>query len=83
MRVNYKGMDAGYKYRIAEISFDRSEQKLYEKIEKVMAINGYNLEQITDDYALCSVDDYSEYKQFVKRYKEVKKSAKLWIKYNI
>lgn len=83
MNINYKGMDANYKYRVVEINFDNTSQKLYDKIEKVMNIKGWKLTQVTDGYALCEIDSYEEYKEFVRDYKEVKKSAKLWIKFGM
>ncbi len=84
MTVNYKGMDKDFDYRLAEINFDEdTEQTLMDKIEKVMNIKGYDLNQVTRGYASCEVEDIDEYKQFVRDYKEVKKSAKLWIRFGI
>ena len=82
MTVSYKGKDADYNYRIAEIFFDdETEQKIYERIEKVMKIRGWELNQVTNGYASCKVDNMEEYRDFVKDYKEVKKSVKLWEKF--
>ncbi len=84
MRVNYKGMDKDFDYRLAEINFDENtEQTLMDKIEKVMNIKGYALNQVTNGYASCEVENIEEYKQFVRDYKDVKKSAKLWIKFGM
>lgn len=84
MTVNYKGTDKDFNYRLAEISFDEDkEQVLMDKIQKVMNIKGYALNQVTSGYASCEVDSMEEYKDFVRDYKEVKKSAKLWIRFGI
>ena len=84
MTVNYKGMDAGFEYRLAEIIFDEEkEQKFYNRLEQVMRIKGWDLNLVTDGYASCEVENISEYKQFVSDYKEVKKSIRLWNKFGI
>lgn len=84
MTVNYKGMDAKFEYRIAEISFDEEkEERDYERLEKVMRIKGWDLNLVTNGYALCEVENMSEYKLFVADYKEVKKSIRLWNKFGI
>lgn len=84
MTVNYKGMDKDFEYRLAEINFDdEKEQNLFDKICKVMNIQGWELDEITCGYASCKVENMDEYKDFVKDYKEVKKAAKLWIKFGI
>ena len=84
MTVNYKGMDAGFEYRLAEINFDEEkEQKIYNRLEQVMRIKGWNLNLVTEGYASCEVENISEYKQFVSDYKEVKKSIRLWNKFGI
>lgn len=81
MRVNYKGMDSEYNYRMAEISYTEKEENLMKRIEKVMNIHGWNLNIITDGYASCEVNDRDEYNEFVSDYKDVKKSVKLWEKF--
>ena len=48
-----------------------------------MKIKGYALNQVTNGYASCEVENIEEYKQFVRDYKDVKKSAKLWIKFGM
>lgn len=84
MTVNYKGMDSKFEYRLAEINFDEGkEQKTYDRLEQVMRIKGWDLNLVTDGYASCEVENMSEYKNFVKDYKSVKKSIRLWNKYNI
>lgn len=82
MTVNYKGMDKDFDYRLAEINFDEdTEQTLMNRIEKVMNIKGYALNQVTNGYASCEVENMNEYKEFVRDYKEVKKAVKLWIRF--
>lgn len=82
MTVNYKGMDKDFDYRLAEISFDEdTEQTLMDKIEQVMNIKGWKLNQVTNGYASCEVENMDEYKEFVRDYKEVKKSVKSWIRF--
>lgn len=82
MRVNYKGMDAEFSHRIAEISYDDvKEQRLMDRLETVMLIKGWNIEQITPGYAEIEIDDMNEYRSFVEDYKEVKKSIKMWEKF--
>lgn len=77
LRINYKGMDSNYKYRVAEINFSEDEEPLYLEIEKIMHQKGYvGLYQVTNNYALYSLDDYNEYKEFVKEYKKAKRQAK-------
>lgn len=84
MRVCYKGMNKNYNYRIAEINFDKEkEQILYDRIEQVMNIKGWNLCNAIEGWSVCEVDNFNEYKDFVKDYKEVKKSVKLWEKFGI
>lgn len=84
MTVNYVGMSKNYNYRIAEINFnEEKEQQFYNRLERIMRIKGWNLNQIVNGYALCEVENMSEYKNFVKDYKSVKKSIRLWNKYNI
>lgn len=55
-----------------------------DKIEYIMNnVRGWNLNSVTNGYAMCEVADYDEYKSFVKEYKEVKKSAMLQIRFGI
>lgn len=84
MTVNYKGTDKEFDYRLAEINFDEDkEQRLMDRIEQVMRIKGYEINQVTNGYATCEVDNIGEYKDFVKEYKETKKAVKLWEKFGI
>lgn len=82
MRVNYKGMDVDYPYRIAEINYDdEKECKKIEYIAKVMYIKGWEIKIVADGWAYCEVDNIEEYKSFMKDWKEVKKSVALWRKF--
>ena len=82
MRVNYKGMDKDYPYRIAEINYDDEEEsKKVEYIAKVMLINGWEIKIVADGWAYCEVDNIDEYRSFMKDWKEVKKSVALWKKF--
>lgn len=84
MTVNYKGVDAEFEYRLAEINFDEEkEQKFYDRLEQVMRIKGWDLNLVTDGYASCEVENMTEYKEFVADYKSVKKSIRLWNKFCI
>ena len=52
-----------------------------DRIEQVMNIKGWKLNQVTNGYASCEVENMNEYKEFVRDYKEVKKSVKSWIRF--
>lgn len=76
MTVNYKGKDNDYDYRIAEFGWDDEDPKdtvLSERVFKLMAIKGYNIDVVADGYALIAVEDKSEYREVVSAYKESKK----------
>lgn len=84
MTVNYKGMDKDFNYRIAEINYDDdTEQTLMNRIEQVMRIKGYEINNSVSGYATCEVEGMQEYRQFVRDYKEVKKAVLLWIRFGI
>lgn len=82
MKVNYKGMDKNFEYRIAEINFNENEMKLMERLAFWLErIKGYNIDIVTDSYAIVQVEDMTEYKEFVKDYKEGKKMIKNCMEY--
>lgn len=83
MTVNYKGMDNGFKFRLAEINCTEKEEKTLERIVQVMNIKGWKLDLCVACYAQCEVEDYEEYKQFVNDYRAAKRSVKLWEKHGI
>lgn len=81
MTANYKGMEDGYEYRIAEISFDDNETKKMERIAFAMEIKGWNIDIVTDGYAMCEVSDKAEYKEFMQDWKECKRVITNCMKY--
>ena len=84
MVVSYKGKDPNYSHRVAEITYDEDkEQNKLERIQKVMKIQGWDIDIITPGYAICEVDDMDTYKVFVEDWKKVKQSVALWTKYGI
>jgi len=77
MRVDYVGKSIDYKYRIAEISCKEKELDKLEEISKIMLKEfSYRIDIVTDGYALCLVDDYDDYKNFMSCWKESKKILK-------
>ena len=84
MTVSYKGMDKDFSYRLAEINFDEeTEQRLMDRIERVMEIQGYEIIHVASGYAQCQVESRDEYKDFVQEYKKTKKAVKLWEKFGM
>lgn len=83
MQVNYKGISEDYNYRVAEINFTDSEAKTLERIITVMNIKGWSIDTVTDGYAVCKIDDKTEYNSFIKDWKECKISVKMWNKFGI
>lgn len=84
MRVSYKGRDPHFKFRLAEIGYEEYEEHIVERIIKAMSIKGWDIDiVVAGQYASCQVEDYGEYKCFVKDYNAVKKSVKLWEKHGI
>lgn len=81
MIVTYKGKDADYNYRVAEIGFNDDETSVIERISKLMSIKGWNIEIVTDGYALCKVEDREEYTEFMKDWKAAKRCIMNCIKY--
>lgn len=75
MRVTYKGEDPHFKYRIAEINYD--EEKEFKKLEELAHIMktsfGWKIDFVTDGYALCSVDDYEAYRDFMNDWHRAKR----------
>ena len=46
-----------------------------------MAIKGWDIVVSTDTYATCEVENIEQYKDFMRDWKEVKKSVALWRKF--
>lgn len=84
MRINYKGQDINFKFRIAEITFnEEKERELYDFIEKGVNIKGWGLRQVCEGYAQCNVIDYEEYSRFLHHYKIFKHLFTLVKKYGL
>lgn len=86
MRINYKGLfrdKTKEEHRLAEITFVESEERDYERMAQVMGIKGWDMQLVTDGYALCEVEDHEEYKTLLVDWKAVKKSIALWRKFGI
>lgn len=85
MRINYKGMDKDFEYRIAEICFDEDNAKEVKTMNDIVYLmkmhHGYDIEIVTDGYATCVMEDYEDYKEFVKCYKYFKHHCALWRKF--
>ena len=81
MRVNYKGIDPHFNYRLAEICFDESKLDVMNRIAFLMRIKGWNIDIVTECYAQCEVDDYDDYKSFMEDWKESKKCILQCIKF--
>ena len=73
MVLSYKGRDPQYNYRIAEITFKESEMPKMEKLQQVMADLGWDIDIVTEDYAICEVDDIEAYNMFKEDWKQAKK----------
>lgn len=86
MRINYKGLfgdKTKKEHRLAEITFAESEERDYERAAQVMNIKGWDLQLVTDGYAMCEVADKEEFDMLMKDWKSVKKSVALWKKHGI
>ena len=73
MRVNYKGCEKDFDYRLAEISYSEEEENLFTRVMKLMNIRGWEINDITDGYASCKIEDKLEYKYFMEDWKLCKK----------
>ena len=81
MRVGYKGVSLGFTHRLAEISFDVSEFKKVERIACAMKIKGWKVDIVTDEFALCEVDDKEAYNMFMRDWKDCKRVITNCMKY--
>lgn len=75
MRVNYSGMNEENITRVAFIAIDKEvDKKAYiDEMFNQMDMKGWNIEQDTEDSAVCLVEDFEEYKDFMKDWKQCKK----------
>lgn len=76
MRVHYKGISSEYNYRIAEIGYDDKEETLLAEVAELMMSYGWKIDIVGSGYALCEVDDYDDYKEFMEDWKKSKKEAR-------
>ena len=87
MTVTYRGeQNYGRKslHRIAEINYDEErEGLLMAKMIKPLELKGWSIDNGVEGWAAVEVEDREEYKAFMRDYKEVKKAAKLWIRFGI
>lgn len=85
MKINYKGIDKDYNYRIAEITWDgynEKENTLADRISNFMyKVHGYDMQVVSNGYALIEVENMREYKEVVAIYKEAKKMFILNMKF--
>lgn len=75
MRVNYYSeMSEGNITRVAFISIDKEvDEKAYvDEMFNKMAMKAWYIEQDTEDSAICLVEDFEEYKYFMKDWNETK-----------
>ena len=81
MKVNYKGTDNEYNYRVAEITYNEKEVTLFERTSNLMGIKGWTIDTVSDGYAVCEVDDREQYKAFMEDWKASKKCIRDCIKF--
>ena len=81
MKVSYKGMSNDFTFRVVDISFDANEFEKVERIASVMKIKGWNIDIVTDEYAMCEVDNREEYSFFMQDWKECKRVITNCMKY--
>lgn len=81
MRATYKGMDADYRYRIAEIGYGEEERPAIERIFNLLEVRGWEIDDVTDGYAIVPVEDMDEFNRFMKDWKACKRCIKECIKY--
>lgn len=84
MTVTYKGMEKDvFEYRVAEINFN--EEKELNIVERVVSfmekVKGYEIDVITEGYAVCEVEDRNEFKMFAKEWREAVKMIKNCMKF--
>lgn len=88
MTIQYTGTKATAEFkvpaRMAEFYYnDENERdvKIAEHVIKVLRIRGYQVDDSVSGWASIRVLDRSEYDALVQEYKEIKKSAQLWVKF--
>lgn len=84
MTIGYKGAsEETNENRLAEIFFEEEEQRILERMIKVLAIKGWMVDLVTDGYAQMTVDNKSEFDDFKCDYLEIKRAVKLWEKFGM
>ena len=83
MKVTYKGMKKDFEYRVAEINFNEEEEiELFDRVVFLMEkVKGYEVEVVTEGYAVCKVEDKNEFKMFAKEWREAVKMIKNCMKF--
>lgn len=79
MRVLYKGQAPGFRYRLAEISYDDYDDKertLLENTAELMKECGWNIYICGCGYASCEVEDIDDFRSFMEDWKECKRNAR-------
>ena len=80
-RATYKGMDSEYRFRIAEIAYGEEERPTVERIFDLLKIKGWQVDDVTDGYALVPVEDMDEFKGFMEDWKACKRCIRNCIRY--
>ena len=73
MRVSYKGMDKDFQFRLAEIYFKEEETETVDKMISLMHEKGWHYFSMFTDYGQHEVEDFEEYREFMKDWKDCKK----------
>ena len=86
MTINYKGsyenqFNHNKMGRLAEINCSEDEQVLFDRMAKLLAIHGWNLDNCVEGYACVEVMDRDEYNEFVEEYKAAKKTIRNHMKF--
>ena len=77
MRVNYKGRDKNYNYRIAELNCEEEEFEDAVKMADLMEKRGWKCSGFCDCWCCWEVDDIDDYKyNFMYDWKECKKECR-------
>lgn len=83
MTVTYKGMKKDFEYRVAEISFDEEkEEEIFDRVVFFMEkVKGYEVDVVTDGYAVCEVVDRNEFTFFAKEWRKAVKMIRNCMKF--
>lgn len=81
MTINYKGCTKDYPYRVAEINYREEEVELFNRLVFFLERISWEVESVTDGYALIQVDNFEQYKELVQDYKARKRVVKNCMKF--